>query len=93
MWRIVLVLLIFIVSFMWKPEIEKYEQMGVYGTRRTLDPSIPGELQILPPNTGLEESPSLTETQLAQIQGNAVEGLLHWDNQYHLLPTHQVDVS
>ena len=89
-WAVVVILLL--LSLWWRPEF--YETMGVYGTRRTLDTRVPGELPVLPwSSEDSVVSPSLTEIQRSQIQGSEAVNLLQWDNQYHLLPTHRVDVS
>lgn len=92
----VVVLIVFILSFFWRPE--QYETMGVYGTRKTLDINAPGNVTVLPntpawANTDSVESPSLEETRRVQILGSEAVNLLQWDNQYQMLPTHRVHVS
>jgi hypothetical protein len=62
--------------------IEKYEPMGEYGTKRTLDikqGEVPKEkfpMQSAWLNTGLVESPSLAQTPLGQKLSNGAEVLL-----------------
>lgn len=95
-WLIVFILLL--LTFMWNPKWEKYEEMGVYGTKKVLDINAPGDVSVLPivpawANTDSVESPSLEETQRARILGSEAVHLLQWDNQHQMLPTHRVDVS
>jgi hypothetical protein len=92
------VLILFVLTFMWSPKWEKYEEMGVYGTKKVLDINAPGDVTVLPgvpawSNTDSVESPSLEETQRFRILGNEAAHLLQWDNQYQMLPTHRVHVS
>ena len=96
-----IVILLFVLSFFIK---ERYELMGDYGTRRTLNTKEgPPTLDVFEikkawendglVSKGLEELPSLGGIPLDQIQQSAEEVLYPSGTQPQKLPSHRVDFS